>query len=271
MYNHNMNSKRDIIVNKNIFFYLTLVLIVSSCSSLGSKMNTGNIFTSSDNIKSNIIPITPEVILELNEENEQNLPFNSNKNIEHQKYYNYKVGPGDVLNVTVWDHPELTIPAGQFRSAGESGNVIRADGTIFYPYVGLIKVSGLDVAEIRNLLLENLSKYIENPQIDVSVASYNSQKVFVSGSVVMPSALPITNIPLTIMDAISASGGLEDYADWRSVTLTRTTNQNVTKETIDLYELLEKGNMNQNRLLISGDVINVPRNDSLKVFVIKHS
>jgi polysaccharide export outer membrane protein len=182
--------------------------------------------------------------------------------------YTYLVGVGDVLNVIVWDHPELTIPQSGQRSAAEAGNFVHKDGTIFYPYVGKVPVMGREVAQIREDITKGLSTYINNPQVDVNVAAFRSQYFFVSGAVKNSKMIPVRNVPTTVLDAISLSGGMESDADWRAVTLTSTNEEGkLVTETIDLSILLEQGALNQNRLLKSNDVLHIPRNDALKVFV----
>jgi polysaccharide biosynthesis/export protein len=181
--------------------------------------------------------------------------------------YDYIIGKGDVLNITVWDHPELTIPAGQFRSVGDSGNVVHSDGSIFYPYVGKVEVLGRSVGEVRSLITERLSRYIESPQVDVSIALYKSKRVFITGEVKTPKVLPITNIPMTLLDALSMAGGLSKDADWRSVVITSKTSDGVSEKIFDLHALYQEGDISQNKLLNHNDIVHVPRNDSLKVFV----
>lgn len=209
--------------------------------------------------------ISPEVLANLKPV--QPTPKINQKLDEKIEGYQYLIGRGDILSVTVWDHPELTTPAGQFRSPGEAGNVVHSDGTIFYPYIGHVSVINKSVSDVRELITELLSKYIASPQIDVSVASFRSQRVFVSGSVNTPSVLPITNVPLTLLDALNMSGGIKDDADWRSVVLTSESDQGSVEEVLDLYALYQKGDLTQNRLLNHNDIVHIPRNDSQKIFV----
>ncbi|GAB3376513.1 polysaccharide export protein [Spongiibacter taiwanensis] len=209
------------------------------------------------------IPINATVLSHIKSQ-----PFSAPKSSkdldEHIQNYVYRIGTGDVLTVTVWEHPELTIPSGSFRSASEGGNEVKADGTIFYPYVGDIQVVGKTTAEVKTLIEEKLSEVINKPQVDVRVADFRSQRVYISGAVERPGIVPVTNVPMTVLDAVESVGGMAEDAAWTSAQLTR----DGQVSTISLRALYERGDWQGNMLLKHGDLIHIPRNDAEKIFVL---
>ena len=175
----------------------------------------------------------------------------------------YVIGPGDVLQVTVWGHPELTIPAGGFRDAETSGQQVGEDGYLYYPFVGMVKAAGMNVAALRDVLTERISDYIQDPQLDVRVIAYRSKRVYVVGEVRNPGLLPLNDVPLTIADAISLSGGLTPDAHKGGVNVSR--NGKVFQ--IDLKALYDHADSSQNLALQHGDIVNVLDRSQQKVFV----
>lgn len=252
-----------------LLILLTFILCLSGCFTPGSHLPTSNkdivsignanCFNIACRVK--VYKINPFVINQLY----QVAPKSQiNPKLSEQiRRYQYRVGVGDILNITVWDHPELTIPAGQFRSAAETGNWVEANGTIYYPYIGQVKVANKTLPQIREDIAYLLKKYIEKPQVSVNVAAFRSQRAYITGEVISPGQKPITNIPLTVLDAINQSGGLTANVDWRHVTLSH---KGKTRN-ISLYALMQHGDLRQNALLYDGDIIHLPRNDNQKVFI----
>ena len=175
----------------------------------------------------------------------------------------YVIGAGDVLQVIVWDHPELTIPAGSFRDPESSGQKVGEDGYMFYPYVGMVKAAGLNVAALRDILTDKLSTYIQNPQLDIKVVAFRSKRVFVVGEVATPGVLPIKDIPMTVAHAISLSGGLTSDADKSGVNISR----NGKVYEIDMKALYDHADVSQNLMLQHGDIVNVLDRSQQKVYV----
>lgn len=211
-----------------------------------------------------ITPITAETIgAQINDE-PRRIDVQSNKASPDSKSpYQYRIGPHDVLSVTVWEHPELTLPAGEYRSAEAVGNLVDEDGTMFFPYVGMIRVAGKTTAEVRQILTQGLAKVIEEPQVDVKVVAYRSQKAYVSGEVTKPGPLPISDVPLTVTEAIGLAEGLTPEADLANVTLTH----KGKSIKIDLLAMYDRGDVRQNILLDNGDILHIPDRTTQKVFV----
>lgn len=246
---------------------LSAVALLSACTVVpGTNLSTSGktvVATGTVDVDqlADVYPVTPALVSQLRK---APVVGKANPELNNQvSSYEYRVGVGDILNVTVWDHPELTIPAGSYRSASEAGNWVHADGSIFYPYIGKVAVVGKTVSEIRADIAKRLAQFIESPQVDVSIAAFRSQKVYISGEVTKPGAQPITNVPMTLLDAFNLAGGLTSTADWHHVVLTRQ-----GKEfQLSMQDLLQYGDLSHNQLMRDGDMLYVPRNDAQKVFV----
>lgn len=162
----------------------------------------------------------------------------------------YKIGAEDELNVFVWQSPDL------------SRNVIvRNDGKISLPLVGELQVAGLQVAELEGLLKREYRRYVENPQVTVSVMAVNSLRVFITGDIRVSTvtAGPLTSgFPLRgdnrLLTALSQVEILSD-ADLGEAYIVR----GDVIIPLNLNRLLKDGDMTQNVLLKPADTIVIPR------------
>ena len=220
-----------------------------------------------------IKPITAELIIEQLKAAAPQRPTATNGNLTAnagkpanavQATPDYKIGPGDILSIIVWDHPELTTPAGQYRSADQAGTVVTEDGTIYYPYVGSLQVAGKTTRQVRDLLASRLSKFIEKVQLDVRMAAFRSKRVYVVGEVLKPGLQEVTDIPMTVLEAVNRAGGFGPEADHSRVLLTR----KGTTYRVDIQAMYEAGATEQNALLEPGDILNVQDRSFNKIFVL---
>lgn len=172
---------------------------------------------------------------------------------------NYKVGPGDVIDIVVFQVGELN------KKARVSG-----DGYIVLPLLGPIKIAGKTTTEIQNELVERLAKnYLQDPHVSIFVSEYRSHQVAVLGAVVKPNIYHI-QWPRTILEMLSKAGGLSKESGTRvrvqrSVIDEQSGQQTRESLAIDLQTLLIGENADLNFLLFAGDSIMVPRAGSLFV------
>ncbi len=178
--------------------------------------------------------------------------------------YEYRIGIGDLVMVVVWGHVELTNPMGERSSTNiqDLGRLVREDGTIFFPYMGLVDVAGKTVEEVRDELQRGLAPFVASPQVDVRVVGFRSKRAYITGEVREPGTLPLEDAPITVMDAINASGGFTDVADRRRAVLTRGEDQ-IELDILNLYAT-GSGDL----LLRDNDVLHIPDNRANRVFMV---
>ena len=176
----------------------------------------------------------------------------------------YVIGPQDVLLATVWDHPEITLALGQYRTDNGSGAVVDEDGYMYFPYVGRLRVQGLTIGEARSRLTEGLARTLKNPQVDLKVMAFRSQKVFVTGEVRTPGVYTVTDVPFTLAEAVNRSGGFLPTADDSHLVLTR----GDKTWTLDFQTLMTQGSRIGKIYLKDGDSLQVPNTLESPVYML---
>ncbi|MCX5539924.1 polysaccharide biosynthesis/export family protein [Paraburkholderia sp. CNPSo 3076] len=183
----------------------------------------------------------------------------------------YEIGPGDILTIVVWDHPELNLPAGGGGSDGPSGAssvasgyTVDTNGFIQYAYIGPLKVAGLSEMGVRDILAGKLAKYVRQPQITVRIETYRSKRVYLDGEVKTPGVQVLNDRPMTLPEAINRAGGFTSNADRSHVSVTR----GDTTVDIDMPAMIRKG-FNPDRIILhDGDLVRIFAQTDSKVFVV---
>ncbi len=163
--------------------------------------------------------------------------------------YQYLIGPGDSVSIFVWRNPDIS---GTF--------VVRPDGKVTTSLVEDLDVSGRTPTQLARQIEEELSKYINNPRVTVSVGGFRGplyEQVRVIGEATNPSAVNYTET-MTLLDLMIQVGGLTEFADGDNAKLVRMVNG--TQQTFELKidELIKEGDIKQNVDILPGDIVIIP-------------
>jgi len=158
----------------------------------------------------------------------------------------YKIGPGDVLRISVWKEEGM-----------ELETLVKPDGGITFPLAGEIKASGLTTPELTTRIEDKLKRFIPNPVVTVSVLQTVSNKIYVVGKVNRPGEYQATRY-MDVLQALSIAGGLTPYAESDEIKIIRRTDGEKKVFTFDYDEVINGEQLDTNIILQAGDTIAVP-------------
>ena len=158
----------------------------------------------------------------------------------------YRIGPEDVLQVSVWKNEALsrTVP-------------VRPDGKISLPLVNDVQAAGLTPMELRTALMKKLVEYSPSPEVSVIVSEVHSFKVSVVGAVARPGRYD-TRTWVTVLDALAMAGGFTEFADRSRIVVLRPEGQTTKRIPFDFGRLDRDKGGQSNFYLSPGDIVVVP-------------
>lgn len=154
----------------------------------------------------------------------------------------YVLGPEDIIAIRVWREPDLS-----------GSYAVRPDGKISIPLINEVQAAGLTPQQLTVSLAERLTKFINRPEVTVSVQTVNSKKYFITGEVARIGAFPMP-VPMTVLDALIGAGGFREFANTKKIYVLRGTK----RFTFNYNQVIKGKHMEQNIQLENGDKIVVP-------------
>jgi len=162
----------------------------------------------------------------------------------------YRIGVDDVVQVTVWKNLDLSVTM-----------PVRPDGRISIPLIGDIQAGGRTAEEVASVVQEGLSQYVRDPNVTVILTELHNNeylsRIRVTGAVVTPTSLPYRN-GMTILDAVLASGGINEFAAPNRAKLYRREEGRTAVYDVKLGGILSSGDLETNYELLPGDIVTVP-------------
>jgi polysaccharide export outer membrane protein len=158
----------------------------------------------------------------------------------------YRVQPGDVLQVSVWKEEDL-----------QAEVLVRPDGGLSFPLVGDIAARGKTIGAIKTEITERLKRFIPNPNVSVATKMLGGNRIYVLGKVQRPGEFPLVR-PVDVMQALSLAGGATSFAALNDIVILH--RENGKLQAIPFrYGDVERGKeLGQNIVLRSGDTVVVP-------------
>lgn len=158
----------------------------------------------------------------------------------------YKIGPGDTLQVFVWNRPELSVTV-----------PVRPDGHLSTPLIENMKAAGKTPSELSRDMETALAEYVRTPKVNIIVTSFiGGDQVRVVGQAARPQSLPYRT-GMTVLDVMIAVGGLGEFAAGNRARLSRTVDGKQTETRLRIQDLMN-GDMGANLPVLPGDVIIIP-------------
>lgn len=172
-------------------------------------------------------------------------------NPDAQAVKNYLIGVDDQLQVTVWQNPDLSVSV-----------PVRPDGKITVPLIGDVQAGGKTPEQVATEIQGALGKYVRDPQVAVILTQLRSHeylsRVRVTGAVHQPVSIPYRQ-GMTVLDAVLAAGGTNEFAAADDTELYRKVSSGGTKAyNVQLDKVLDRGDLSTNYPVQPGDVITVP-------------
>jgi polysaccharide export outer membrane protein len=159
----------------------------------------------------------------------------------------YVIGSEDVLAVSVWKEPELSVKE----------LVVRPDGKISLPLVNDIQANGLTPKELQTRIADKLKEFVDSPNVTVTVIKTLSHTVSVVGQVSKPGMYTIGS-PTTVLDVLARCGGLTEFAKTKDITIIRNENGKIQQFPFNYKNVIKGKDLQQNILLKNGDKVLVP-------------
>jgi polysaccharide biosynthesis/export protein len=158
----------------------------------------------------------------------------------------FRLGPGDVLNVFIWKHKELSILV-----------TVRPDGKISYPLIGEIEAKGRTLGEIEERITKQLKQQIQDPQVTVILEATHSFRIFVLGEVIQPGVFDIKG-PVTVVQALAMARGLTTFASRNKIFIENPGQIGEQRRAFSYAKFLQGEDSSQNIMLRPGDTVIVP-------------